>query len=425
MQCYKTGWTMAVVVGMLLFTSNSGIAEPPIFPTRTAPTRALELKSTAWLELIEREVPELRNAVGDRLPMIMWHGVGFEPLQAHQIDTLRKRGLCQHLQLDAAMIPAALALQDAGMPVILMQGRTDAWPYSLAERKEDWAHQFDADYQPPWQVKENAFEWQGACPHKTAGWQILQQQTRATMQKFRDAGVVVTAVWMDFEGDPYPWSHLFDQLQHCRRCRKELPVEIRENKENWRNFAWQQYVDLYDQHLAAPILEVFPDCLVTNWHVVFSTEDNPVRYFVRDTALPQLTPRFFSATNPIAYGSDLVWHERWSGDREVNQAAVDAFYAEEILQQVRTDRQNRERLGKSTVASIPWVARFCKLQSGDRPAPIMTRERYRETLGELWKQEIRTMQVFNPMHDGFEEFAIIELQDAVLAYDASLRPQNK
>ncbi len=65
--------------------------------------------------------------------MIMWHGVGFEPLSRDQIDILRQRGLCQHLQLNEAMIPAAKVLADAGMPVILMEGRTDSWPYSLAD----------------------------------------------------------------------------------------------------------------------------------------------------------------------------------------------------------------------------------------------------------------------------------------------------
>ena len=50
----------------------------------------------------------------------------------------------------------------------------------------------------------------------------------------------------------------------------------------------------------------------------------------------------------------------------------------------------------------------------------MTRESYRAALGNVWKEGVLTMQVFNPMHDGFEELAITELKDAVLAYDASL-----
>lgn len=399
-------------------------AQPAAYPQPTSPQRAAQLKTTPWIQVIENEIPPLENDPGDRLPMIMWHGVGFDPLTESQINILRRRGLVQHLQFDEAMIPAALALQKSGVPVILMQGRTDNWPYSLGESPDDWAHDFDASFKPSWLGKEDAFEWHGACPHRTAGWKILQLQTRRTIQNFQDAGVVVTGVWMDYEGDPYPWQHAHQQIQACQRCRRELPAEILNDKSAWRDYAWQQYVDLYDQHFAAPIREIYPECLITNWHVVFSTAEHPVRYFVRDINLPPLAPQYFTSSNPIAYGSDVVWHNRWSGSAEPTQTDVDKFYAAEILQQVRTDRINRTALGKSSVASIPWVTRYCKIDTTDRRAPIMTRPAYRAALAKLWQQDIRTMQVFNAMHDGFEELAITELQDTVLAYDASLAAEK-
>ena len=362
----------------------------------------------------------LVNDPGDRLPMIMWHGVGFNPLSREQIKVLRDRGLTQHLQMEVSMIPAALALQKSGMPVIFMQGRTDHWPYSLADKHADWAHQFDVTYQPPWFGKEDAFEWHGACPEQTAGWKILERQTRDKMKQFRDAGVKVTGVWVDFEGDPYPWKHLFDQVKHCKRCRHELPLEILNDKAAWRDYSWRRYVDLYDRYFAKPIREVFPDCLVTNWHVVVSTEDNPVRYFTRDVNLPVLRLNYFNVTNPIAYGSDLVWRQRFASDLPPTQKRVDDFFAAEILQQVKTDHENRRaRLPKLT--AIPWVARHCPIDSSGAPVPVMTRERYRSVLAELWRRDISTMQVFNALHDGYEEFAVTELQDAVLAYDVSLQ----
>ena len=172
-------------------------------------------------------------------------------------------------------------------------------------------HQFDASYPQPWFGKEDASQWHGACPHRIDGWKVLATQTKQTLQKFRDAGVRVDAVLVDYEGDPYPWSHLFDQLRHCKRCRQELPAEILHDKAAWRDYAWKQYVALYDEHFAKPVREVFPECLVTNWHVVFSSESDPVRYFVRNVNLPELKPTHFSATNPIAYASDAVWHELW------------------------------------------------------------------------------------------------------------------
>ncbi|MGB7344040.1 MAG: hypothetical protein WBD20_07490 [Pirellulaceae bacterium] len=407
-------------VASVLCTASFVDAVEPLYPQRTSTARAAELKSTPWIDVIAKEIPPMKKDLGDRLPMIMWHGVGFDPLTPDQISVLRDRGLTQHLQMDAAMIPAALKLQQAGMPVILMQGRTDNWPYSLDEDPQGWAHQFDATFQPKGFGNEDAFEWHGACPGHTAGWKVLAKQTRETMEKFRAAGVKVTGVWMDFEGDPYPWSHLFDQLKHCHRCRSELPEQILNNKAAWRDDAWRRYVALYDEHFAKPIREVFPDCLVTNWHVVVSTPENPVRYFVREVNLPELSAVHFNATNPIAYGTDVVWHELYRGDPPLTQHQVNDFYAVEMLQQVKTDHANRRANSQRKLTAVPWVARHCRIDTQDRRAPMMTRERYRQALGEVWQEGIATMQVFNAMHDGYEELAIIELQDAVIAFEESL-----
>ena len=413
-----------ICIGIVLLTAffTQCEAESPLYPKPTPDQRGKLLRTVPWIETLEREVPALKNAVpADRLPMIMWHGVGFAPLDQRQLRVLRDRGLTQHLQLDVAMIPAALALQKAGMPVILMQGRTDSWPYSLEEDSDNWAHQLDLTYKPDWFGKEDAFEWFGACPHKTTGWKLMEEQTHKTAQAFRDAGVKVDGVWMDYEGDPYPWSHLFEQLKHCRRCRAELPPEIINNKAAWRDDAWQRYVRLYDEHFAKPIRDVYPDCLVTNWHVVFSTKVEPVRYFVRNVNLPVLSPQYFNATNPIAYGCDLTWQTLKQASLDETASSVDDFYRAEILQQVLADQLNRQASPRKNVQSVPWVARYCKLDTLNRKSPLMTRSGYRDVLSELWKQDIATMQIFNAMHEGYEEYALMEVKDAVRAYDKSLR----
>ena len=51
-------------------------------------------------------------------------------------------------------------------------------------------------------------------------------------------------------------------------------------------------------------------------------------------------------------------------------------------------------------------------------------ERYRESLGKISEHGVATMQMFNPMHDGYEELAITEVQDAVAALDEMLSKQN-
>ena len=58
-------------------------------------------------------------------------------------------------------------------------------------------------------------------------------------------------------------------------------------------------------------------------------------------------------------------------------------------------------------------------------APVMSRSTYRDALRELWELDVHMMQVFNPMHDNYEELALTELQDAVLAYDEMLKQRNR
>ncbi|MCE2450941.1 MAG: hypothetical protein J4F35_22100, partial [Candidatus Latescibacteria bacterium] len=96
------------VCALALGADTPGHVEP------TAPARTAYLTSTPWLEVVEKEVPPLQHPRADRWPMIMWHGVGFAPLPADQIQMLLARGLTQHLRLDKGMIDAAKALQEAG-----------------------------------------------------------------------------------------------------------------------------------------------------------------------------------------------------------------------------------------------------------------------------------------------------------------------
>ena len=388
------------------------------YPKSTDKERAAEIRSTPWIELIRREVKPLKHDLGKQMPMIMWQSVGFARLTSDQIRVLSERGLCQHLQFNEQMIPAARALQSAGLPVVLMEGRTDSWPYSLAEDSDQWAHHLDLSYRPGWVDQEEPFEWFGACPNQTAGWRRLADQTRKTMQAFRDAGIQVDAVWVDYEGDPYPWAHLFEQLRHCKRCRRELPASVVHNELVWRDFAWKKYVSLYDRYFAKPIREVFPECSVTNWHVLRSTAENPIRYFVNNDRLPAIEFEFFTATNPIAYASDKVFLIRFNQNQvPLSQKNVDDFYRSELLQQVTADKQNRA--GDGNVMSVPWVARFCDLDQKET-APMMTRKAYRAALAEMWASGIATMQIFNPIQKGYEEYAITELQDAVLSLDQFL-----
>ena len=98
-----------------VFLAAVASGQPPESFSPTLAERARQLKSAKWIDTLEREVPPLTQPRGDRLPMIMWHGVGFGKLSRHDIEVLAQRGLCQHLQLAESMIPAAIALQEAGL----------------------------------------------------------------------------------------------------------------------------------------------------------------------------------------------------------------------------------------------------------------------------------------------------------------------
>lgn len=398
-----------------------GESAAPAHVPRTSPERAAELSGQSWWDIVAAEVPPLAHPLGDRWPMIVWHGPGQAPLKPEQIRFLLDRGITQNLTLDVAHIPAARALQEAGSKVIFMQGRAGNWPYSLAPDSSAWAHQFDAGYRFEDAGPGPLGQWHGACPAQHAGWAVLADQIRETLTAYRDAGVTVDGLWMDWEGDPYPFNNLFGQLQHCRRCRQQLPPAVLTEYEAWWDYYWRAYTQLHGAYVAGPAREIFPAIAVTNWHVVFSSRSDPLLYFVDNRVLPPLAPPLFSATNPVAYGNDSWWKREWrEGEYALDRRHADQFYMHCLLRGVSVDATNRSAYGPE-VMSFPWVTRFCPLESGgDDEVPDMSREAYRECLRHLWLRDIDGMQLFNARWQGYEEDWIRELQDAVAVYGEML-----
>ena len=397
-------------------------AEPPVNVEPTQRPRAEELAARSWWEIVEAEVPAMRNELGDRWPMVMWYGPGSAPLEPRQVELLLERGLTQHLRLDSTLIPSARALQAAGSKVIMMQGppRWYPFPYSLAPDSADWSHDFDDGFRYEDAGPGPLGQWHGACPLMHAGWAVLADDVRRILGAYRDAGVTVDGLWLDWEGDPYPFSNLFGQLAHCRRCRRQLPPAVLTDRGAWWEFSWRAYVQLHGAYVAAPAREVFPELAVTNWFVVFSSRRDPLYYFVDDRVLPPLAPPMFTATNPVAYGNDAWYRREWQEEWPADRRHVDQFYMHNLLRGVSVDAVNRAAYGP-TVRSFPWVARYCALLGDPEGViPDMSRPAYREALRHLWLRDIDGMQLFNPRTDGFEELWILELQDAVAVYDEIL-----
>lgn len=378
-------------------------AEPPLYAQRETPPA-----SFAWLDEIQKHVPPLKNARGDRLPMIMWEAGPFEVQPPEVYKALLARGLTQHIQMDEKMIPIAKALQDAGSPVIMMQGGAERWPSSVGVDPQVWQHDFDEGYQPKGAVL--------ACPVVSAGWEKNADAMRAILQKYKDAGVTVDGVWMDWEGDPVAGADRYEQALHCKRCRATLPESVLANEKAFKDYTWRRYMDLVGAYLAAPVNDIFPACSVTNWHATVSSADRPVMNWYDKPYCP-VVPPLLTASNPVAYGNTVsfaFWKPEYPMDRE----HVDQFYTYLLLQEISNDAANRQ-VWTSARKSIPWVARWCP-DNEDPKIPVMSRERYRETLRHMWLRGVHAMQVFNPKRQGFESLAVAEVEDTSAIYDEML-----
>ena len=390
---------------VILFVSASALAEEPDFPKT-----GFDEEGFSWLEEITEESTRLRNDRGERWPMILWDSVGFEPLSAEVHQAMLARGIVQHIRMDTKMIATATALQDAGAPVIMMQGSGGTWRYEMGG---EYAHQFEEGYAP-------ASTPVHACPHRFAGYAVQADAIRKTLHAFKGAGVTVDAVWMDWEDDPYPRSRpgdLYEQASHCTRCRAELPPGVLDDEQSYLDYCWRLYHELNGAYLAGPVLEVFPRCSVTNWMVLYSTPERTARHWT-DRALAPCIPPVFNATNPVAYGNDKFWQAAWQDAFPLDREHVDQFYMHLMLRMVSDDAAN-QRLYRPPVESFPWVARWCP-DIGDPKIPMMSREAYRESLRHMWLRGVDGMQIFQPMRKGYQHIVKSEVYDAVAVYDEML-----
>lgn len=399
--------TACMAAFFLLLAAISMRAEPPGYAQREKPA-----DSFSWLGEIEKNVPPLKHVRGDRLPMILWEAGPLEVQSPEIYKMLLARGLTQHIHMDEKMIPIAKALREAGSPVIMMEGQGGRWPSSLAGPPEAWQHDFEPGYVPKSAVL--------ACPLLTKGWQVEAGAIRATLQKFKDEGVTVDAVWMDWEGDPAGAEGRYDQALHCKRCRALLPAGTLDDEQSFTNWCWRRYMELTGAYLAAPVAEIFPGCSTTNWHSTVSTPARPVLNWL-DRPYTPVVPPFFTASNPVAYGNTITWN-LWRAPQPPVREQVDQFYTNLLLREVSADAANRAVWAPGR-KSVPWVCRWCP--DDPNPAiPVMSRERYREVLRHLWLRGISAMQIFNPKREGFESMAVAEVQDAVAVYDEMLEYQD-
>jgi hypothetical protein len=365
----------------------------------------------SWFEAVVERVPKLKNDRGSRWPLITWEGFSSEPQPASYYRQLLDRGLAQHVTLDPGRIETALAIQKASSPVIVMQGASGAFPASLAGEPSNWAHQFDDGYRPK--------DYTRPCPALHEGWAIFADRLRADLRQFRKRGVRIDAVWLDCENDPLYGDDRHEQARHCKRCRELLPRKVMATARAFMDYTARTYYDLFGAYYAAPVLEVYPKCSVTNWLAQPSTPDEPQPGWAGNRGRVHLPP-MVTAWNPTAYGAaSWVWKPRMK-DKSLrrDQEHVDQVYTNLLLRQVSLTGKLGERWAPEK-ESIPWVARWLS-EPPETEYPVMSRPRYREALRHLWLRGVDGMQVFSPRMKGFEDSALPEVEDAVAAYDEML-----
>jgi hypothetical protein len=375
-------------------------------------------------ELLKR-IPPLKHDATGRLQFITWtpfrmsekddsyeHG---KPLPEEMYRELGRRGLTQMIPPREQYIPLALALQKAGLKVVMVEGLAFNGPGGDVP---DGLHHLPADFvrdpdMPPQQPHY-------ACPLLFEGWKHSADHTREVMNKFKSAGVTVDAVWLDWENEPWGGKSQWREAAACTRCRKMFPPGVLDDQKKYRQFITALRDDLFSTYVAAPIAEVFPLASTTNWEVVYSSVEHPTmqawgRYGIAPAGL-----RLFTAANPVAYGNSIYYDYHWKKEWNwpLDEAHMDRLYTHVMFGQVSQHRQNA-MIVAPWKQSVPWVARYCP-DDEDPKIPVLTRPRYREILRHIWLRGTDAMQIFNPPRPPWSAIMTEEIEDVVAIYDEML-----
>ncbi len=395
-----------ILLTMASLISSFAAELPYLFPQADSPDFPIK----TWLKTIFESIPPSTPAPQGMPPLVLFDGLstfGDDPVVLHQ---LRERGLTPNPDIRTVTPQFLHALQDAGFPIILSGRRSFDFPqsnlpYSLNGNSQDWAHVYSEDKYIPERWK------QLPCPAIEKGWvkeaQALQQQFLA----YKNAGIHVNAVWLDYESEPSVAN--FDAIKSCQRCRASLHPEILTDEATFQSWRRTRWIQLTSQYIAQPIREIFPDCSVTNWSYTLATESHPVLDW-HGHPRPHSGPNHLSATNPVAYGVDTAFIRKAEVFMPFDHREVDWLYTQAVLGQIFADTRNRIAIAPE-MRAVPWVSRWVTHGHVGR-LPMMSRAAYRECLRHIWLNGIGGMQVFNPRYAGYTQLAIQEVEDAVSVY---------
>ena len=301
-----------VVVAVLL--ACTGCRTAPTQPVVPAPVPVPAPVSPWTVPTVLQRLPPLQHDAAGRWPILAWTPLELapgdgafdraEPLPEQTYRELRRRGLAPFVRFEARYIPMALALQQAGCPVIIVDTMGGNGPGAEAP---DTLHTFE----PGFAVEKGKPVY--PCNLVTTGWQNHAAKLRAILRQFKEAGVTVNAVWADWEVEPFPADFSrWRQAKHCTRCRAMLPPDALRSPFRHARFVWTYRQGLYSTYLAEPVLEVFPGCSVANYDGVFSSRKDPA-WTVWGAVFPPMGIGRFTASMPDVYGSDAMFNLFWYG----------------------------------------------------------------------------------------------------------------
>lgn len=352
-------------------------------------------------------LPPLQHSRGNRWPLVLWDDGGSPAgLAPATVQKLLARGIVPHVRLSRDWIPVARAIQAAGAPVVVLEGRAGVWPYDL---EPDWALRYPLELEPPQAWRDQP------APYKLAGWAKAARQLRQVLEAFRAAGIRVDAVWLDYENQPSTLSYA--AVKASPEAVSVLPAAAMSSEQAFRDYRRQLWLQLLSAYVAGPTRELYPDASVSNWAYTLSSDAAPILSW-HNWRHPPVSATLFTHTEPIAYGIDTAFQAVWHGDAPRSQARVDAIYLHILLRQVSADAWNRRRTAPY-LGAVAWVARWVA-DHPDWGTPVMSRTAYREALRQLWLRGLDAMQVFNPQREGHPEMTLAEVQDAAAVYDEML-----
>src|SRR5208337_4972291 len=105
-----------------------------------------------------------------------------------------------------------------------------------------------------------------------------------------------------------------NEARACSRCRAMFPPGVLDNYDRYNAFITRLRNNLFSTYAAAPILEVFPKCSVTNWELVYSSPERPTASWGDTHRFPPADLGLFNTANPVVYGDTAWYKEHWKAD---------------------------------------------------------------------------------------------------------------